>query len=113
LGEVANIEAGVEARHGQAQATHVPVNLGLAVEMGHMRQCTVGKFGDMRERTPDQVLHADGLAGIGDVAALRYFRVFVHGFPEVGHREDGVRALEGRLERGRGEELGLWCVSMG
>jgi hypothetical protein len=53
------------------------------------------------------VLHAKGLAYVGDVFALCDFGDRGRGFPVVCYEEDGVGVLEGGVEAFLGVQIGL------
>lgn len=59
------------------------------------------------QRTPNVVLDARLLGGVGEILALLDFEVGVGLFPVVGDGKDGIRVLDSPDERGLVIEVGL------
>lgn len=73
----------------------VLLNIGLRLEMGHVRKTTIGFLAHMQECGEYQVLDTELLRCICNILALAEFDIVLGALPVVGHKEDGVGSFEG------------------
>lgn len=111
MSEVTHEVSGQVERSRNATLPDVIFNVRLGLEVRNMLETAVCELADVQQGGEDQVLDPKLLGSVRNVLALIELDFILRAFPVVGHKEDGVGALEGRSDGGFVAQISLLVVN--
>lgn len=93
--KVAHKVAGQVERSRDTNLLDILLNIGLRLEMGHVRKSAVGLLADMQKCREYQVLDTELLRCICNILALAKLDIILGALPVVGHEENSIGSFKG------------------